>query len=74
MRKGLGTERILQAEDMVWARKCEATGVFKKEHLDMHLGHRIHKDAEGETRREMEKDPEELNMSMLHGKREQLCI
>lgn len=66
---GSGHRRALQAEEMVCTRKCE--GVFRKAILDLHLGHRMHMEA-GETIREMERSPEELNMSMLHGRREQL--
>lgn len=74
MRKGLGIERLHQAEEMVWVRTCEATGVIRKEHLHVHLGLRMHMEAEGETRREMERNPEELNISLIHGRRERLCI
>lgn len=59
---------------MVWVRKCEATGLFRKERLDVHLGHRMQMEAEGENTRERERNPEELNVSVSHGRREQLCI
>jgi hypothetical protein len=49
-------------------------GVFGKEHLDVHLGHRMHMEEGGETRREMGRNPEELKMSVIHGRKEQLCI
>lgn len=49
-------------------------GMFRKKDVDVRLGHRMHMKVEGETRREMERNPEELNMSAIHGRKEQLAF
>ena len=72
---------MFRKEGTVQPRKC--AGVFRKEwykpnkwkaNPDLHLVHRMHMEAEREIRQEMERSPEELNVNLFRGRREQLYI